>query len=96
MENRDLLAPKIIKVLNKSYQEFSLKEVLDIIPLHWSVSMLNNFLSRSLRNSVHIEQQTNIVKNIVQGENTNVNIFFKYKLILLFYNLFADYKLYIG
>jgi len=72
MENRDLLAPKIIKVLNTRYQEFSLDEVLDIIPLHWSLSMLNNFLSRSLRNSIHNEQQTKIIKNIVQGENTNV------------------------
>jgi len=72
MENRDLLAPKIIKVLNTCYQEFSLEEVLDIIPLHWSLSMLNNFLSRSLRNSIHNEQQTKIIKNIVQGENTNV------------------------
>ncbi|OUM69866.1 hypothetical protein PIROE2DRAFT_57124 [Piromyces sp. E2] len=79
MENRDLLAPKIIKVLNTSYQELSLKEVLDIIPLHWSLSILNTFLSRSLRNSVHIEQQTKIVTNIVKGENTNVkNILIKY------------------
>ena len=72
MENRDLLAPKIIKVLNTCYQEFSLEEVLDIIPLHWSLSMLNNFLSRSIRNSIHNEQQTKIIKNIVQGENTKV------------------------
>jgi hypothetical protein len=34
--------------------------------------MLNNFLSRSIRNNVHIEQQTKIVKNIVKGENENV------------------------
>ncbi|ORX84453.1 hypothetical protein BCR32DRAFT_128291 [Anaeromyces robustus] len=72
MENRDLLAPKIIKVLNTSYQEFPLKEVLDIIPLHWSVNMLNNYLTRSLKNSVHVDQQTKIIKNIVQGENKNV------------------------
>jgi hypothetical protein len=72
MDNRDLLAPKIIKVLNTCYQELSLKEVLDIIPLHWSLNMLNNFLSRSIRNNVHIEQQTKIVKNIVKGENENV------------------------
>jgi len=79
MDNRDLLAPKIIKVLNTCYQELSLKEVLDIIPLHWSLNMLNNFLSRSIRNNVHIEQQTKIVKNIVKGENENVIIYIFFK-----------------
>ncbi|ORX41634.1 hypothetical protein BCR36DRAFT_363859 [Piromyces finnis] len=74
MENRDLLAPKIIKLLNSSYQEFSIKEVLDIIPLHWSLNILNSFLTRSIRNSIHIEQQTKIIKNIVKGENTNVKM----------------------
>lgn len=78
MENRDILAPKIIKVLNTCYQEFTLNEVLDIIPLHWSLSILNNYLSRSLRNNIHVEQQTKIIKNIVKGENDKVTIYFSF------------------
>jgi len=56
----------------KSNFDVTFSKVLTLLPEYWSIEMLNEFLSRSLRQSYHEYRGNQILKGLSRGENTVV------------------------
>lgn len=67
-------------------------EVLDLIPDDWPIQMLQDFLIRSLRRSLHVYKNGQVVLGISRGENLKVKgkkLYYNYYQELLFSTNFS-------
>ncbi|CAI9729846.1 growth factor-beta receptor-associated 1-like [Octopus vulgaris] len=71
-ERRDILIPPAIALLNSNVAEFDSIKVLQLLPEHWSVSILSHFLSRSIRRSINNSRTKNIERMLARCENLSV------------------------
>ncbi|GAB1609663.1 transforming growth factor-beta receptor-associated protein 1-like [Argonauta hians] len=68
-EKRDILIPPAIALLNSNVADFDSVKVLQLLPEHWSVSILSHFLSRSLRRSINNKRTKSIERMLARSEN---------------------------
>lgn len=71
-QKREEMLPAAIQLLNSELAEFDVTKVLQLIPPHWSVAILDQFLIRSLRSSIHYRHCCRLRKALSRGENLQV------------------------
>lgn len=70
-EHEEMLAPAV-QLLNSELAEFDVVKVLHLIPAHWSVALLDQFLNKALRSSLHRKYCCRIESALARGENLQV------------------------
>ncbi|PVD33381.1 hypothetical protein C0Q70_04636 [Pomacea canaliculata] len=68
-ERRDTLVAPAMALLNSSVAEFDTIKVLQLLPDKWSVGLLNQFLTRAVRSSMHNSRMTRIERMMARVEN---------------------------
>jgi hypothetical protein len=58
-----------LELLNNEVTEFDTIRVLQLIPQNWSISIIEQFLNKGIRRSVHRLRQSMITKGLVTTEN---------------------------
>ncbi|GAA5979077.1 hypothetical protein JCM5350_007058 [Sporobolomyces pararoseus] len=72
--NRSAAASKrISKILETQAINLDTIEVLPLIPDSFPLDLLEPFLSRSIRRSLHLQQESSILKNLASGQNLVVS-----------------------
>ncbi|XP_054708029.1 transforming growth factor-beta receptor-associated protein 1-like [Uloborus diversus] len=71
-QKREEMLPAAIQLLNSELAEFDVTKVLQLIPSHWSVAILDQFLTRSLRSSLHRRRRCRLRSALSRGENLHV------------------------
>lgn len=66
-----LIAPAV-GLLNSELAEFDAAKVLKLIPSRWSVAVVDQFLNKALRNSLHKYSMYHIENALARGENLQV------------------------
>ncbi|KAG8197505.1 hypothetical protein JTE90_007243 [Oedothorax gibbosus] len=69
---REELLPAAIQLLNSELAEFDVTKVLQLIPSNWSVAILDQFLTRALRSSLHHRYCCKLQSSLSRGENLQV------------------------
>lgn len=69
---RELCLNRTMHLLVTQGCYLDITEVLDLIPDDWPIQMLQDFLIRSLRRSLHAYKNSQIVVGISRGENLKV------------------------
>ncbi|KAH9478601.1 Transforming growth factor-beta receptor-associated protein 1 [Psilocybe cubensis] len=60
------------QLLNAQAMNLDVLDVISMVPPKWPVNMMNSFLSRSFRRTLHVQQEGKIIKNISAGQNLEV------------------------
>ncbi|KAK6191375.1 hypothetical protein SNE40_003084 [Patella caerulea] len=71
-ETKDNLVAPAMSLLNSNVADFDTVKVLQLLPDTWSVSLLSQFLSRSLRKSMNKSRLARIETMMARGENLHV------------------------
>ncbi|GIY25978.1 transforming growth factor-beta receptor-associated protein 1 [Caerostris darwini] len=71
-QKREEMLPAAIQLLNSELAEFDVSKVLQLIPSHWSVAILDQFLVRALRSSLHHRYCCRLQSALARGENLQV------------------------
>ncbi|XP_065189693.1 transforming growth factor-beta receptor-associated protein 1 homolog [Sycon ciliatum] len=72
-----LLVVQAMDLLNSSEAEFDVAQVLQILPETWPISLISNFLSRSIRHSMTRARSSRLQHSLARGEALQV----KYRFI---------------
>lgn len=72
----ELLGPAL-HLLNSELSDFDAEKVIQMIPDHWSIAIIDQFLHRALRNVVHARRTCRIHQALAKVENVQVK-FAKY------------------
>ena len=67
-----LLVVQAMDLLNCSEAEFDVSQVLQILPETWSISLISNFLSRSIRRSMSQARASRLQHSLARGEALQV------------------------
>ncbi|XP_015915375.1 transforming growth factor-beta receptor-associated protein 1 [Parasteatoda tepidariorum] len=70
-QQEDML-PAAIQLLNSDLAEFDFTKVMQLIPPNWSVAILDQFLIRALRSSLHYRYCCRLQSALSRGENLQV------------------------
>ncbi|XP_055953561.1 transforming growth factor-beta receptor-associated protein 1-like [Argiope bruennichi] len=71
-QKREEMLPAAIQLLNSELAEFDISKVLQLIPSDWSVAILDQFLVRALRSSLHHRYCCRLRSALSRGENLQV------------------------
>ncbi|KAI8520587.1 transforming growth factor, beta receptor associated protein 1 [Branchiostoma belcheri] len=66
---KDSLAAPAVQLLNNHAEDFDAVRVLQIIPAHWSIGLIQQFLNRAVRQSMHNQRTTRVERMLARGEN---------------------------
>lgn len=70
-DQNNLLAPAV-QLLNSEVAEFDAVKVLQLIPPTWSVSLVDQFLTKAVRTSLHRSHMTRVENALARGQNLQV------------------------
>lgn len=65
----DAMVMAAVALLNSHVQDFDPVKVIEIIPQEWSIRLISPFLTGLSRQSLHLNRNTKIRKNLVRAEN---------------------------
>ncbi|KAL3842523.1 hypothetical protein ACJMK2_020527 [Sinanodonta woodiana] len=68
-ERKDLLVTPAVELLNRNVTEFDTAKVLQLLPENWSVQLVKQFLSQTVRKSMNFQRTVRIERMIARGEN---------------------------
>jgi len=68
-EDRDPLIAPAVALLNSHMADFDTAEAMKLIPEEWSIGVISQFLSGSVRLSLHRSRNTKILRSLARGEN---------------------------
>ncbi|XP_046549254.1 transforming growth factor-beta receptor-associated protein 1-like [Haliotis rubra] len=71
-ERKDTLVAPAMALLNSNVADFDTNKVLHLLPDHWSVGLLSQFLTLTVRKSMHCSRMTHIERMMARGENLAV------------------------
>eukprot|EP00056_Hartaetosiga_gracilis_P007125 m.104512 g.104512 ORF g.104512 m.104512 type:complete len:891 (-) comp12638_c0_seq5:132-2804(-) len=72
-EGHEPLPEKAVKMLNSYLSDLDVIEVLKILPGHWKMTIIDNFLRMAIRSDVHYTRTTALVKGLARSENIQLN-----------------------
>lgn len=68
-EDREPLIAPAVALLNSHMADFDTAEAMKLIPEEWSIGLISQFLSGSVRLSLHKSRNTKILRSLARGEN---------------------------
>jgi len=68
-EDREPLTTPAVALLNSHMGDFDTVEVMKLIPEEWSIGLIYQFLSGSVRLSLHKSRTTKLLSSLARGEN---------------------------
>ncbi|KAK3103798.1 hypothetical protein FSP39_021971 [Pinctada imbricata] len=71
-EHKDQLVRPAVELLNSNIADFDTIKVLQSLPENWSVSLLSQFLTQTVRKSMNLSRNTRIERMMSRGENLQV------------------------
>ncbi|XP_035220740.1 transforming growth factor-beta receptor-associated protein 1-like [Stegodyphus dumicola] len=66
---KEEMLPAAIQLLNSELAEFDVTKVLHLIPSHWSIAILDQFLIKALRSRLHQRYCCRLQSALSRGEN---------------------------
>ncbi|EGD72544.1 hypothetical protein PTSG_00567 [Salpingoeca rosetta] len=72
-EGKHPMTAEAVKMLNSDLSDLNVVDVLKIIPDHWSLSVVGNFLRQAIRSDVHYLRTTQLTKGLARSENTQLH-----------------------
>ncbi|ORY07880.1 hypothetical protein K493DRAFT_403612 [Basidiobolus meristosporus CBS 931.73] len=63
------MLPQITRLLDARFSYLDISEVLQMIPDEWSVDTIHSFLIRSLRKTMNIHLENQVLKGVARGQN---------------------------
>lgn len=71
-ERRDLFVAPAVSLLNNNRAEFDCVKVLQLIPDNWSIGLLHQFLTNSVRKSLSRSRTVKVERMLARGENLHI------------------------
>ncbi|EMD32317.1 hypothetical protein CERSUDRAFT_119016 [Gelatoporia subvermispora B] len=72
MSGGEVTADRTARFLNAQAMNLDVVDVLELIPAHWPLRILSNFLERSFRRTLHVKHEGQILKAISAGQNLTI------------------------
>lgn len=66
------MATQIAQLINSQSMNLEILDILDLLPPSWPLHLLQDFLSRSFRRTLHAQHQGQLVKAISASQNLEV------------------------
>lgn len=72
-DDQEALLPAAIQLLNSEVAEFDAVKVLQLLPTEWSVSLMDQFLTKAVRTSLHRCNMARVESALTRAENLQVH-----------------------
>ncbi|KAI8917910.1 hypothetical protein DFJ77DRAFT_458246 [Powellomyces hirtus] len=73
LDSGDRMAQPVRNLLTQHHAHLDILAVLDAVPAHWSVALLADYLTSSMRASRSVCSENTILRNVARGQHTKVH-----------------------